>query len=78
MTSELCQRTATSDARPSPYPIHLAQSSRPTESGLDPVTELQTLRIKKPAGEVNRPSRGGYNLQKALGWNAEQLAEVQV
>jgi hypothetical protein len=34
--------------------------------------------IPKPRGEAGRPSRGGYNLTKELGWDEEQMKELRV
>ena len=34
--------------------------------------------ISKPVGEVNRPGRGGYNLEKALGWSTKEYRRVKV
>ncbi len=34
--------------------------------------------IPKPAGEAGRPSRGGYNLQKELGWPAVDYMRFKV
>ncbi|KAJ3779027.1 hypothetical protein FB446DRAFT_613236, partial [Lentinula raphanica] len=33
--------------------------------------------IPKPAGEVGRPNRGGYNLCVALGWSKDEYRIVQ-
>lgn len=35
-------------------------------------------KIPKPRGEVSRISRGGYNLQEALGWPASEYEETRV
>lgn len=34
--------------------------------------------IRKPAGEVGRPARGGYNLENELSWDKDKYAEVRV
>lgn len=34
--------------------------------------------IMKPPGEVNRPARGGYNLQATLSWDKDVYEEVRV
>lgn len=34
--------------------------------------------IAKPHGEVSRISRGGYNLEEALGWSKADYTAVQV
>ncbi len=34
--------------------------------------------IPKPEGEVGRPKRGGYNLQKALGWPTNEYLRFKV
>ncbi|KAH9478874.1 hypothetical protein JR316_0009336 [Psilocybe cubensis] len=34
--------------------------------------------IPKPDGEVGRPRRGGYNLEKQLGWNKRDYMELKV
>lgn len=36
------------------------------------------IRIPKPAGEVGRSNSGGYNLEKALGWNEKRFNEFIV
>ncbi|KAE9401703.1 hypothetical protein BT96DRAFT_918676 [Gymnopus androsaceus JB14] len=33
--------------------------------------------IRKPAGEVNRPGRGGYNLDQVANWTKEQSKEIK-
>ncbi|KAE9382285.1 hypothetical protein BT96DRAFT_1010960 [Gymnopus androsaceus JB14] len=35
------------------------------------------VKIPKPAGEVGRPGRGGYNLEVALGWQKEKFTRVK-
>ncbi|KAF4582615.1 hypothetical protein EYR40_002538 [Pleurotus pulmonarius] len=34
--------------------------------------------IEKPPGEAGRPGRGGYNLEKTLGWDSKTLAAEYV
>jgi hypothetical protein len=34
--------------------------------------------IPKPEGEAGRPGRGGYNLEKELGWNKKEFERVKV
>ncbi|KAF9025485.1 hypothetical protein BDZ89DRAFT_1135395 [Hymenopellis radicata] len=34
-------------------------------------------KIPKPVGEVGRPKRGGYNLEKTLGWPASLFSDVK-
>ncbi|KAG2115432.1 hypothetical protein BD769DRAFT_1322689, partial [Suillus cothurnatus] len=36
-----------------------------------------SAKIPKPQGEVSRISRGGYNLQEALGWPAAEYEETR-
>ncbi|KAF5317610.1 hypothetical protein D9758_018774 [Tetrapyrgos nigripes] len=36
-----------------------------------------TVKIRKPAGEVGRPGRGGYTLSKKLGWDSQVYADVK-
>ena len=43
----------------------------------DPVSD-DDIEIPKPRGEVGRLSRGGYNLQSALGWTDNLYTEVLV
>jgi hypothetical protein len=35
-------------------------------------------KIPKPEGEAGRPGRGGYNLEKALNWDAERFKNLKV
>jgi hypothetical protein len=35
------------------------------------------LKIPKPEGEVGRPNRGGYNLEKALHWDAKRFKKFK-
>ncbi len=35
-------------------------------------------KLPKPEGEVGRPGRGGYNLQKALKWDSTTFDKVKV
>jgi hypothetical protein len=35
------------------------------------------LKILKPEGEVGRPNRGGYNLEKALHWDAKRFKKFK-
>jgi hypothetical protein len=51
-------------------------AERPTPAGLLPIPLL--AKIPKPRGEVSRISRGGYNLQEALGWPAAEYEETRV
>lgn len=81
----LCQRTMSPSARMSPYPTtNCAQppGSEASATGQQaeniPASAQQVKQIAKPLGEVNRPHRGGYNLQTTLAWNKEQWAKVQV
>ncbi|KAG2083890.1 hypothetical protein BD769DRAFT_1660878 [Suillus cothurnatus] len=50
-------------------------AERPTPAGLLPIPLL--AKIPKPRGEVSRISRGGYNLQEALGWPAAEYEETR-
>ena len=64
------------------------QLSSDTES--DPVAQPPTIvlptgafaehdgTIRKPDGEVGRPGRGGYTLQRVLEWHPQQFAQLQV
>jgi hypothetical protein len=47
--------------------------------GTAPV-QVQNLpgKIRKPPGEVTRLSRGGYSLQKVLGWDPERYKKILV
>lgn len=40
--------------------------------------EEKKILIAKPPGEVNRPARGGYNLQTTLSWEKDVYDEVRV
>ncbi|KAF8575395.1 hypothetical protein K439DRAFT_1623629 [Ramaria rubella] len=42
-------------------------------------SELDTgNKIHKPDGEAGRPSRGGYNLETALGWHAKLYNKLKI
>jgi len=51
-------------------------SSDVSSSSIDSESEEDDL-ISKPMGEVNRPGRGGYNLEKALGWSTKEYRRVK-
>ncbi|KAG1728746.1 uncharacterized protein EDB91DRAFT_1253344 [Suillus paluster] len=40
-------------------------------------TESNDSKIPKPEGEAGRPGRGGYNLEKALNWDADQFKKLR-
>jgi hypothetical protein len=40
--------------------------------------KTEPRKISKPRGEVTRLSRGGYSLEKTLGWEQKRYREVQV
>jgi hypothetical protein len=72
---------------PGPSSHHDDLSDLSSLSELDPLSESESLvssvnsrdgLIPKPQGEWGRPSRGGYNLEKALGWNPRQFKKVKV
>ncbi|KAJ3873305.1 hypothetical protein F5051DRAFT_444375 [Lentinula edodes] len=44
---------------------------------VDDDSELGDPRIPKPAGEVSRPGRGGYNLQNALNWPGNRFINIK-
>lgn len=50
-------------------------SSRRSPSELS--SDLDGGLILKPLGEVGRPNRGGYNLERALNWDPESYAKFQ-
>ncbi|KIK75538.1 hypothetical protein PAXRUDRAFT_172546 [Paxillus rubicundulus Ve08.2h10] len=39
--------------------------------------EYETNKIPKPEGEAGRPSRGGYNLEAQLAWNATSFSKLR-
>lgn len=41
-------------------------------------TEGMGSKIRKPAGEVGRPGRGGYNLENALSWPHDDFEKIKV
>ncbi|THU92397.1 hypothetical protein K435DRAFT_800519 [Dendrothele bispora CBS 962.96] len=47
------------------------------EPVIPPVIAPISKKIPKPPGEVGRPGRGGYTLQKTLGWNNEVYRDVK-
>lgn len=54
------------------------QTSQPsTGSSLSSIASHE-FRIPKPDGEAGRPSRGGYNLEKALKWDAKRFKAFKV
>lgn len=53
----------------------------PADNDVVPRSTLMTRpthAIKKPQGQVMELSRGGYNLRRALGWDAQTYDEVEV
>lgn len=49
-----------------------------SESHQRPKTIAESKKIRKPPGEVGRPSRGGYRLTEALGLSDREYQEIQV
>lgn len=52
-------------------------TSVPVRHSVGGTNTLKTY-IPKPHGEVSRLSRGGYNLEEALGWSKAEYNSVQV
>ncbi|MDT7543714.1 MAG: hypothetical protein QOE33_3626 [Acidobacteriota bacterium] len=52
----------------------------PVETAIPDAPEVQhkKKKIPKPQGELSRLSRGGYSLEKALGWEKSLYLQVQV
>ncbi|KAG1736390.1 uncharacterized protein EDB91DRAFT_1055671 [Suillus paluster] len=54
-----------------------------TSDAAQPITPVAQLpiplpaKILKPRGDISRISRGGYNLQEALGWPASEYEETR-
>ncbi|KAJ3754659.1 hypothetical protein EV360DRAFT_86631 [Lentinula raphanica] len=44
----------------------------------NPTTTSNKSLIMKPPGEVNRPGRGGYAFDRAVGWSPSTLKEVKI
>lgn len=65
--------------RHSPYPKQGPQQQHPMCQGLllRELVPVATPMIEKPPGEAGRPGRGGYNLEKTLGWDSKTLAAVK-
>jgi hypothetical protein len=42
------------------------------------VQKIPHRKIPKPPGELTRLSRGGYSLERALGWDQERYRKIQV
>lgn len=40
--------------------------------------DSKTSKIPKPEGEAGRPGHGGYNLEKALNWDADRFRNLKV
>ena len=53
-------------------------SDASTRSSSEAPSDVNDGMIPKPPGEVSRPKRGGYNLQKALGWPDPKFGKLQV
>jgi len=69
------------DASSSPPPLPLLGAEvegSPTTYFNVKATKVSKEKIPKPAGEVGHPSRGGYSLEKALGWPTKIYKQVQV
>jgi hypothetical protein len=54
-----------------------SSSDSDSDSSVSSVNSKDGL-IPKPRGEWGRPNRGGYNLEKALGWNPRQYKKAKV
>ncbi|KAE9389266.1 hypothetical protein BT96DRAFT_1070804 [Gymnopus androsaceus JB14] len=71
-TSTISTSPTTSTSRSSPDFVSNPLFHR-SEAG---VSELPQM-IRKPKGEVNRPGRGGYNLDRVVNWTEEQSKEIK-
>lgn len=59
-------------------PSHPRTDSEEVDGGDDADHGKAHLVIPKPDGESSRPGRGGYNLQKVLGWSRKEYANFKV
>lgn len=50
----------------------------PVKRVVSVVEQVDDGLVPKPPGEVGRPSRGGYNLRDALGWDKDEYKLVMV
>jgi hypothetical protein len=83
-----------SKVRFNPYPSQsIKRTKKPVsaQSDSDSLSDLSSLTsdsddeddededlIPKPEGEAGRPGRGGYNLEKALGWPRDEYRRLKV
>ena len=61
--------------------VETSDSPSPSEStlsSLDEDDEESSNKIPKPAGEVGRPGRGGYNLEEKMGWGEDSFKKLKV
>jgi len=58
---------------PAPIPTQI-----PSSDALGVPKSMPYRKIPKPPGELTRLSRGGYSLERALGWDQERYRKVQV
>ncbi|KAJ8073082.1 hypothetical protein PM082_019950 [Marasmius tenuissimus] len=57
---------------------HEAQDDGITSDSEFEGAEFNANKIPKPEGEAGRPRRGGYNLEKVLGWSPKHFNRVKV
>ncbi|KAJ3739142.1 hypothetical protein EV360DRAFT_90494 [Lentinula raphanica] len=72
-----CRSSTTDQVRHTPYPSPSPQPQQIADILLNPVSITDNSMIPKPKGEVNRPGRGGYTLDRVLGWRHDVLIEVK-
>lgn len=59
-------------------PSHTSGNSSSQDEGMESTDEENDDKIPRPKGEVGQPSRGGYNLRIALGWEDARYERVKV
>ncbi|KAJ3756599.1 hypothetical protein EV361DRAFT_869792 [Lentinula raphanica] len=79
-TTSTIHRTSRPSIRASPYNTPKVSLDHAYEDRLSSSSIAHQRihhKIAKPPGEVGRPGRGGYNLQKVLGWSKADYDEVK-
>lgn len=73
------ERTLPSRNTPLQVAFDLTTSIAPPPPSVGECASLtQESKIPKPRGEVARPKRGGYSLEKTLDWSEDTYAKFQV
>lgn len=78
----------TNRAASAPYPkptlkvkfasVDTRETSEPTSEGSSQEDDDEQTTVPKPPGEPGRPNRGGYNIQKEVGWRRPVYEKFRV